>query len=160
MQQYLGLKPKRTCEAAGPGAVARAPTANFCASVPDEDVDRAIDLLQEEFYSSGPQLKHIFTSAQVLHLFFSFSFTYHLHSLFSLRSIPLHLALQVYSIVSDRSVADRALQLMVMEGSLRRFRNIGTRYGDDDFHMRNVNYIAALDRWSTHSALYARTYSL
>jgi hypothetical protein len=52
----------------------------------------------------------------------------------------------VYSIVSDRSAVDRELQCMVSDGSLRRFRNIGSRSSDDDFFMRDVHYTAALRR--------------
>ncbi len=54
----------------------------------------------------------------------------------------------MYSIVSDRSSVDRELQCMVHDGSLRRFRNIGSRSSDDDFFMRSANYTAALHRCS------------
>ena len=62
MQVYLGLKPKRKTEsasAASSGSAAAAPPA------PEDSVGRAIDLLNAEFFSTGTQLKHVFTSAQV-----------------------------------------------------------------------------------------------
>jgi hypothetical protein len=140
MQVYLGLKPKRKLQVAASGPAA----ADLCNSSAEDAVSRAIHLLHEEFFSTGSQLKHVFTSAQVdppspscspaLAHAVSHPFLPNLHS---------H---QVYSIVSDRAAVDRELQCMLQEGSLRRFRNIGSHSSDDDFFMRNVNYTAALHR--------------
>ena len=137
MQTYLGLKPKRkavTASTSAPGSAA------IPAPAAEDAVSRAIELLHEEFFSSGTQLKHVFTAAQV-------------YSPLSLSIVrtgthlrPAHCLHQLYSIVSDRSAVDRELQCLVSDGSLRRFRNIGSRSGDDDFFMRSVNYVAALQR--------------
>ena len=62
MQVYLGLKPKRKTEsasAASAGSGAAAPPA------PEDSVGRAIDLLNAEFFSTGTQLKHVFTGITV-----------------------------------------------------------------------------------------------
>ena len=56
MQAYLGLKLKSK-----PASVPRLAT-----PAAEQTVDRAIDLLHEEFFSTGTKLKHVFTSAQVL----------------------------------------------------------------------------------------------
>jgi hypothetical protein len=139
MQTYLGLKPRRKPAAAAPPATAASITG--VAPVAEDAVSRAIELLHEEFFSTttGMHLKHVFTAAQVC------------PPAPSLSTMPnsmnaAHFLRKIYSIVSDRSAVDCELQSMVNDGSLRRFRNIGSRSGDDDFFMRSVNYTAALQR--------------
>ena len=63
MQAYLGLKPKRRPAAAAAPAAGAAPPPP---PVAEDAVSRAIELLHEEFFSTGTQLKHVFTSAQVV----------------------------------------------------------------------------------------------
>jgi hypothetical protein len=62
MQVYLGLKPKRKPDAAASGLAA---AAAHCSPAAEDTVSHAIDLLHEEFFATGTQLKHVFTSAQV-----------------------------------------------------------------------------------------------
>jgi hypothetical protein len=112
MQVYLGLKPKRKTEsasAASSGSAAAAPPA------PEDSVGRAIDLLNAEFFSTGTQLKHVFTSAQVVPPPPPLKRGQSPAAAAPNTSLP-----QVYSIVSDRSAVDRELQCMVSDGSLSR----------------------------------------
>ena len=62
MQTYLGLKPKRN-PASAPTSVPG--SAAIPAPAAEDAVSRAIELLHEEFFSTGTQLKHVFTAAQV-----------------------------------------------------------------------------------------------